>query len=239
MDKKLSYNPKNIILKAFRQSQKKGNTTHLSMDHLQYFGMDGRICAFPKLYSKWMFCSNDGKWRPKIQHTINNEMLKNDKVNPAWKLQYQSHYNSAENSINLEPSVLLCHVPNERECPIVGGWRVFCVSFHPISSEHCREEYSRWEKSYNEMKNSLTKFPINLILYILQLIESGGKMLINLMYNWSKDNESFMQVFKFPFHSKHLQFSSIVRQWIITRNRSYDNKHQYQCDLHFLRTLLM
>ena len=130
---------------------------------------------------------------------------------------------------------------------IVWGWRVFCVSFHhfivfcvsfhPISSAHSREEYSRWEKSYNEMKNSLTKFPINLILYILQLIESGGKMLINLMYNWSKDNESFMQVFKFPFHSKHLQFSSIVRHWLINRNRSYDNKHQ--CDLHFLRSVFV
>ena len=134
MDKKLSYNPKNIILKAFRQSQKKENTTHLSMDHLQYFGMDGRICAFPKLYSKWMFCSNDGKWRPKIQHIINNKMLKNDKVNPAWKLQYQSHYNSAENSINLEPSVLLCHrnmFPMKGNVPLLEAGEYFVYHFIP------------------------------------------------------------------------------------------------------------
>ena len=88
------------------------------------------------------------------------------------------------------------------------------------------------------MKNSLTKFPINLILCILQLIESGGKMLINLMYNWSKDTESFMQVFKFPFHSKHYQFSSIDQHWNININRwNIIKKHQY--DLHILRTVLV
>ena len=122
------------------------------------------------------------------KNTIHNEMLKNDKVNPAWKLQYQCQYNSAENSINLETSVVLCHrnmfpMKGNVFCVSFHHFIVFCVSFHPISSAHSREEYSRWEKSYNEMKNSLTKFPINLILYILQLIESGGKMLINLMYN--------------------------------------------------------
>ena len=43
------------------------------------------------------------------KNTIHNEMLKNDKVNPAWKLQYQSQYNFAQNTINLETSVLLFH----------------------------------------------------------------------------------------------------------------------------------
>ena len=59
-------------------------------------------------------------------------MLKNDKVNPAWKLQYQSQYNSAENSINLETSVLLCHrnmFPMKGNVPLFEAGEYFVYHF--------------------------------------------------------------------------------------------------------------
>ena len=66
------------------------------------------------------------------KNTIHNEMLKNDKVNPAWKLQYQSQYNSAQNSINLETSVVLCHrnmFPMRGNVPLFEAGEYFVYHF--------------------------------------------------------------------------------------------------------------